>query len=473
MEDVAPVIVRVVPTQFEGHKVKSCEHYQWTWCEGFDKTGNEKCKGTNRHDKCPKYLANCTLWKHKLPPKNRKPKVFENVDDRHATTIKNDSLQEKLLDEETKVTTTATTAETGPSSLEDERDSNKLTAQDPLYQDAYDAEADRELLRQQSDADDEMSSSSGRGSTSYGTRRGHAQMASQITSNEWERSIRTDEYDADSHELSYGKEVKGAIMVNAAAEAKKNEGNEAFKRRDWAQAVAKYSEAIAIDATNHVYFSNRSAAFNGMHKFEEAANDAAQCIKLNPDFVKGYHRHGMALMALKKYEEALATLRAGQRVDFDNKDLNKLIQEIEPLQKKVEMARRSGMNRAELLKEEGNDAFKKAHFERAIELYTEALEASDRQDSPLALSCYNNRAACNQQLSAFSAVVRDCTHVLEYEPQNQKALLRRALAYEGLERYRLALQDIRTLLSINPNIEIANKAQHRLGEYVRKLKSDN
>ncbi|GLD95605.1 hypothetical protein PINS_up004282 [Pythium insidiosum] len=80
MEDVAPVIVRVVPTQFEGHKVKSCEHYQWTWCEGFEKTGNEKCKGTNRHDKCPKYLANCTLWKHKLPPKNRKPKVFENVE---------------------------------------------------------------------------------------------------------------------------------------------------------------------------------------------------------------------------------------------------------------------------------------------------------------------------------------------------------------------------------------------------------
>lgn len=80
MEDVSPVIVRVVPTCYEGSKVKSCEHYQWTWCEGFEKTGNEKCRGTNRHDKCPKYLANCTLWKHKLPPKNRKAKVFENQD---------------------------------------------------------------------------------------------------------------------------------------------------------------------------------------------------------------------------------------------------------------------------------------------------------------------------------------------------------------------------------------------------------
>ncbi|TDH70155.1 hypothetical protein CCR75_001669 [Bremia lactucae] len=75
MEDVVPVVVRVVPTSFEGHKVKSCDHYQWTWCEGFEKTGNDKCRGTNRHDKCPKYLANCTLWKHKLPPKSRKPKL--------------------------------------------------------------------------------------------------------------------------------------------------------------------------------------------------------------------------------------------------------------------------------------------------------------------------------------------------------------------------------------------------------------
>ncbi|KAF4320496.1 hypothetical protein JM18_006826 [Phytophthora kernoviae] len=102
MEDVAPVVVRVVPTSFEGQKVKSCEHYQWTWCEGFEKTGNEKCRGTNRHDKCPKYLANCTLWKHKLPPKSRKPK--RSVED-----LLDGSLEDKLLgklEDHDEVTTT-------------------------------------------------------------------------------------------------------------------------------------------------------------------------------------------------------------------------------------------------------------------------------------------------------------------------------------------------------------------------------
>jgi stress-induced-phosphoprotein 1 len=262
-------------------------------------------------------------------------------------------------------------------------------------------------------------------------------------------------------------------MVNAAAEAKKNEGNEAFKHGKWELAVEKYSEAIAIDGTNHVYYSNRSAAYAGANKFQEAADDAAKCIEVNPDFVKAYHRHGVALKGLKKYEEALATLRTGQRKDFNNRDLNKLITEIEPLQARVEETRRSGLDPVALLKEKGNDAFKAAAFEQAIEFYTQALDSTDDHNSTVALSCYNNRAACNQQLSNFSAVIRDCTHVLEFEPENQKALLRRALAYEGLERYRLALQDVRALNSINPNIEIANKAQHRLGEYVRKLKENN
>ncbi|KAI9917312.1 hypothetical protein PsorP6_012453 [Peronosclerospora sorghi] len=262
-------------------------------------------------------------------------------------------------------------------------------------------------------------------------------------------------------------------MGHAAADAKKNEGNEAFKKQDYPTAVAKYTEAIELDPSNHVFYSNRSAANAGWGKFQDAADDAAECIRLNPQFVKGYHRHGVALKGLKKYDEALATLRAGQRVDFNNADLNRLVKEVEPLQARAEQAKRAGMSPAELLKERGNDEFKSAAFEKAIELYSEAIDAcSDKPGSDFALSCYNNRAACNQQLSNFSAVVRDCTHVLEYDERNQKALLRRALAYEGLERYRLALQDIRALLAINPSIDIANKAQHRLSNYVRQLKQN-
>ena len=68
----------------------------------------------------------------------------------------------------------------------------------------------------------------------------------------------------------------------------------------------------------------------------------------------------------------------------------------------------------------------------------------------------------------------------ELQPKNVKALLRRGLAFESLERYRSALEDIRAVLAINPTIDMANRAQvrvvklyygqHRIGNAVRILK---
>jgi hypothetical protein len=54
--------MRTMPTVFEGKKIHTCKHYRWVWCPGIP--GNKKCCGSNRHDKCPKYLARSTFWKH-------------------------------------------------------------------------------------------------------------------------------------------------------------------------------------------------------------------------------------------------------------------------------------------------------------------------------------------------------------------------------------------------------------------------
>ena len=161
-----------------------------------------------------------------------------------------------------------------------------------------------------------------------------------------------------------------------------------------------------------------------------------------------------AQQGLQMYLAALETLKIGQKIDFNNKDLNKLATEIQPLADAEEQALRSGKPADERLKLQGNDAFKAAQFDEAISYYTQALQVVSDPKGILAISCYNNRAACYQQMSNYSAVIEDCSNVLDIEATNQKALLRRGLAYEGLERYRLALQDIRVLLGLNPHIEV-------------------
>ena len=65
---LAACVIRQRPQVEEGRTfqdVKSCEHFQWSWCPGFEKTGNPKCRNmAHRHEACPRYFARSTMWKH-------------------------------------------------------------------------------------------------------------------------------------------------------------------------------------------------------------------------------------------------------------------------------------------------------------------------------------------------------------------------------------------------------------------------
>ena len=66
--------------------------------------------------------------------------------------------------------------------------------------------------------------------------------------------------------------------------------------------------------------------------------------------------------------------------------------------------------------------------------------------------------------------------MLEFDPHNVKCLIRRAQALEAMERYRLALQDVRTVLQMpiseigQQTYQLANGMQHRLNRVVQQLK---
>jgi tetratricopeptide (TPR) repeat protein len=49
-----------------------------------------------------------------------------------------------------------------------------------------------------------------------------------------------------------------------SAEEFKAQGNAAFSEKRYPDAIEAFSKAIALDGTNHVLYSNRSAAYAGM-----------------------------------------------------------------------------------------------------------------------------------------------------------------------------------------------------------------
>jgi small glutamine-rich tetratricopeptide repeat-containing protein alpha len=62
--------------------------------------------------------------------------------------------------------------------------------------------------------------------------------------------------------------------------------------KNFDQAVDSYTQAIALDPTNVVYYSNRAAAHSSKGDHMSAVTDAEKAIQLNPSFIKAYSRLG-------------------------------------------------------------------------------------------------------------------------------------------------------------------------------------
>ncbi|KAF5393583.1 hypothetical protein D9757_000397 [Collybiopsis confluens] len=113
----------------------------------------------------------------------------------------------------------------------------------------------------------------------------------------------------------------------ADANTLKDQGNKAFAAKDWDKAIDLFSQAIDIDAKNHVLYSNRSAAYSGKKEWSAALKDAEKCIEVNPTWSKGYARKGAALHGAKSYDEAIAAYEAGLKIE-DSAPLKKGLQEV-------------------------------------------------------------------------------------------------------------------------------------------------
>jgi stress-induced-phosphoprotein 1 len=323
-------------------------------------------------------------------------------------------------------------------------------------------------------------------------------------------------------------------MPHAGAEALKTEGNGFFKGGQYEKAIEKYLEATKLDASVPAYWSNMAACYEKIGKYEEMSDAARNCIKADRNFVKGYFRLATAQRATGDLAGCVKTLESGLAVDSANPDLKQMkkdiveqqrneqvkshcdragellqngdiagaykqlelasrldagnpaidsmMKKVKPKHEQLESRRKANLSSDELYKERGDEAYKNAQFESAIEHYTKCLDSlrkKDKAQTELALKAYSNRAACYKQISNFDGVIEDCTAVIEVEPQNVKALIRRAQAFEGVERYRFALQDVKTVLSMpssevgKTNWDLCNMMQHRLNRTVQQLKNMN
>ncbi|KAG0053473.1 STIP1 y and U box-containing protein 1 [Gryganskiella cystojenkinii] len=121
-------------------------------------------------------------------------------------------------------------------------------------------------------------------------------------------------------------------------------GNEHFKLKEFAEAIAEYSTAIVKDPKVAAFYSNRANCYLKLEKYSKVISDCERVVELDPRSVKGYYFLGRAHLELEQPAEAYAMLKKAyefaleQRSSF-TKDIVSLISEAKK-QKWIEEERR-------------------------------------------------------------------------------------------------------------------------------------
>jgi stress-induced-phosphoprotein 1 len=110
-----------------------------------------------------------------------------------------------------------------------------------------------------------------------------------------------------------------------SADELKNKGNSALQSEKYDEAINFYSQAIELEPSNHILFSNRSAAYAKTGKFKESLDDAEKTISLKNDWPKGYSRKGAALELLERYDDAAKVYEEGLKLDSNNEQLKEAL----------------------------------------------------------------------------------------------------------------------------------------------------
>jgi hypothetical protein len=121
---------------------------------------------------------------------------------------------------------------------------------------------------------------------------------------------------------------RAQIRELTPAEAAKEEGNAAFKKGDWAAAVAGYTRALEHEPGMVVALNNRAMALLKLEKWAEAEADAAAVLARQPRNVKALLRAATATRAQGKVDEARARLEAALSAEPANKEAQRLLGEL-------------------------------------------------------------------------------------------------------------------------------------------------
>nr|SVE74684.1 EOG090X03S1 [Daphnia carinata] len=126
------------------------------------------------------------------------------------------------------------------------------------------------------------------------------------------------------------------------------------------------------------------------------------------------------------------------------------------------MEQNMNLEKADALKEEANELFKKQNYVKAITLYSNAIECN-----PTSAVLYANRSFAYLKTECFGYALEDASKAISLDKTYVKGYYRRAASYMALGKTKFALKDYETVFKARPNDKDAKLKFNECSKIVR------
>jgi stress-induced-phosphoprotein 1 len=214
--------------------------------------------------------------------------------------------------------------------------------------------------------------------------------------------------------------------VRAEADKEKALGNEQYKKRAFAEALAHYEKARSLDSSNIVYYNNISAVHMEQKEYTKAIEMALAGVEAGKnaqadfrDVAKALARVGAAYHALGDLAQAEEYYGKSLVEDYNDKT-KQALKKLQEAKKKAEEEAYIDPVKSEEHKAKGNELFNAGKFAESIAEYSEALKRD-----PKNYKVYSNRAAAYTKMMSWGQGLEDCEKVRQrtHQPRRIQAHL--------------------------------------------------
>ncbi|KAG2013467.1 cytoplasmic protein, variant 2 [Coprinopsis cinerea AmutBmut pab1-1] len=229
------------------------------------------------------------------------------------------------------------------------------------------------------------------------------------------------------------------------AEAEKKAGAEAYRKREFDEAIKRFERAWEIYPKDITFLTNAGAAYFEKGEYDKAievcekAVDEGRSIRADYKLIaKAYGRVGTSYQRKGDLENALKYFNKSLTEHRTPDVLNKL-KEVEKAKAEAERLAYIDPEKSAAAREEGNNKYKAGDFAGAVKDYTESIKRD-----PSDARGYNNRAAAYMKLMAFPDALKDAEKAVEVDPKFVKAYIRKSNILFSMREYTKALEALQT-----------------------------